>query len=391
LTEHSPYQRALNDALTNLTAWLPTDGGGANVPAWASQLNNFANSEQRQAYQETLQQILKRLEGDSFSEACFKFIRDAFAEGKPPEEATHPILRAWALATQLVPAGGASQPGTGENLWSPFFQDPIRYIWRVSSEQAGLYLQQAWEENVMVSLSGLPPADRLAALYGPGGKVNSFTEQFLKPLLTGPPPPFGEKAPLPPAIARALEDEKQLKPILTGGPQSVSVRAGRRSDIEGLVPLVEDQTILSITCTEKTYRVTTRPHDMSETEAIVQWSYQRCGDVGLTIYFSFFERYDRRKKQKEPPPPSPPKRIQLTKRYPGPTGFLRFLQDFMKGSHRFEINDFEPDPEASAILREGDNFVNVYYSVSVPPTLAKLVAALQTNPPQTSAIVPTYQ
>jgi hypothetical protein len=254
-------------------------------------------------------------------------------------------------------------------------------------EQAGLYVQKAWTDNVLTPLAGLPLAERLAALHGPGGKAGIFTEQFLKPLLSGT-GPLGAKVPLPPEVTTALEDEKQLKPLLSGNiAYAVQVRAGRRSDIEGVTPLLEDQTILTISCAGKPYRITTRPRDFSEgmeTQATIQWSYQSCGDVTLTIYFYFLERerrFERERKREEKPPPEPTKRIQLTKRYPGSAGFLRFLQDFATGEHRFEVGEFDPDPEAGAILEEGVNGVNVYYTVTVPPQLNKLTAMLQSAPP----------
>ena len=140
----------------------------------------------------------------------------------------------------------------------------------------------------------------------------------------------------------------------------MQVRAGRRSDIEGVTPLLEDQTILTISCAGKpSYRITTRPRDFSEgleTQATIQWSYQSCGDVTLTIYFYFLERerrFERNRKREEKPPPETTKRIQLTKRYPGSAGFLRFLSKILlRESTVFEVGEFDPDPEAGAILEE---------------------------------------
>jgi len=343
---------------------------------------------------EALQQIHERLEKSPLTEASFNLVRDAFAEGKPPEESTNPTQRALMLATQLS-GGGASASPAEANVLLPLLQDPIRLTWALVLEQAGLYVQKAWTDNVLTPLAGLPLAERLAALHGPGGKAGIFTEQFLKPLLSGT-GPLGAKVALPPEVTTALEDEKQLKPLLSGNiAYAVQVRAGRRSDIEGVTPLLEDQTILTISCAGKPYRITTRPRDFSEgmeTQATIQWSYQSCGDVTLTIYFYFLERerrFERERKREEKPPPETAKRIQLTKRYPGSAGFLRFLQDFATGEHRFQVGEFEPDPEAGAILEEGVNGVNVYYTVTVPPQLSKLTAMLQAAPPPSASPLPS--
>jgi hypothetical protein len=385
LTENSPYQRVIGDAWTNISSWLPAKEGSGSTPVWAEQLRSYAASEQKKTYQEALKQISTRLEGDSLPEAAFKVVRDAFAEGKPTEEATNPVQRAWLLATQFSQAGGGGQNSQDGNVLPPLLQEPIRYVWRVILEQSTVYLQKTWADNVLTPLAGMPPAERLAALYGPGGKVGIFTEQFLKPLLSGN-APLGEKVTLPPNVAKTLDEEKQLKPLLGGNTTySIQVRAGRRSDIEGSSPLLEDQTILSISCAGKVYRLTTRPHEITDTEATVQWSYQGCGDVTLTVYFYFFDReqrLSRERKQQEKAPTEITKRIQLTKRYSGSSGFLRFLQDFTKGSHRFQINEFDPDPEAGAVLQDGVNFIDVYYSVNVPPPLEKLTTALQSPTPR---------
>jgi hypothetical protein len=337
---------------------------------------------------DTLKQIHERWQKPPLSEASFNLVKDAFAEGKPPEESTNPVQRALLLATQLSGGGRASANPAEANVIFPLLEDPIRYVWNLVLEQAGMYVQTAWTDNVLTPLAGLPPAERLAALYGPGGKVGIFMEQFLKPLLSGA-GPLGEKVALPPDVTKALDDEKQLKPLLASNiSYAVQVRAGRRSDIEGVIPFLEDQTILTISCAGKPYRITTRPRDFSEgieTQATIQWSYQSCGDVSLTIYFYFFERERRfgreRRREEKPPDVETKKRIQLTKRYPGSAGFLRFLQDFAKGEHRFQLSEFDPDPEAGAILQEDINSINVYYSVTVPPQLSKLTAMLQSITP----------
>jgi len=387
LSDESPYQRVLADAWTNVSSWISPESGEVNLPPWTSQLKTYAASEQKQAYMEALKQIHERLQKPTLSEASFTLVKDAFAEGKPPEESANPVQRALLLATQLSGGGGSANPAEA-NVIFPLLEDPIRYVWNLVLEQAGMYVQKAWTENVLTPLAGLPPAERLAALYGPGGKVGIFMEQFLKPLLSGA-GPLGEKVVLSPDVTKALEDEKQLKPLLASNlSYAVQVRAGRRSDIEGVTPFLEDQTILTISCAGKPYRITTRPRDFSEgieTQATIQWSYQSCSDVSLTVYFYFFERERRfgreRRREEKPPDVETKKRIQLTKRYPGSAGFLRFLQDFATGEHRFQLSEFDPDPEAGAILQEDINSINVYYSVTVPPQLSKLTAMLQSITP----------
>ncbi len=395
LGDESPYQRVIRDAWMNISAWLTTEDGGPNLPPWTSQMQAYVGNEQKHAYMEALKQIHERLKKPPLPEASFNLASDAFAEGKPPEESTNPTQRALVLATQLSGGAGgeASANPTETNVLLPLLQNPIRYVWDLVIEQAGLYVQKAWTDEVLTPLAGMPPAERLAALHGPGGKAGIFTDQFLKPLLTGT-GPLGAKVALPTEVTTALEEDKQLKPILSGNiAYPVQVRAGRRSDIEGVTRLLEDQTILTISCGGKSHRITTRPRDFSEgmeTQATIQWSYQSCSSVTLTIYFYVLERererrFERERRQEEKRPPEPTKRIQITKQYPGSAGFLRFLQDFAKGEHRFAVEEFERDPEAAMILQEGEHSVNVYYSVTVPPQLSKLTAKLEADPPPSTS------
>ena len=385
LTDESPYQRVLKDAWDNLSPWLPTTGADEALPAWVRQLRLYTNAEQKPIYRETLHKIDTQLKATSLPEASFKLLRESLTEGKPPEEATNPLQRTWLLATQLVQGTGATPTSADGLMWQSLVQEPVRYVSRLLQEQANLHIEKLWAENVLDQVAGLPPAERLVALYGPGGKVEGFTKQVLDPFLQGNLLP-GEKMALPIRVAKGVDEGKQLSPPLkSDAAYPVQVRVGRRPTIEGSSPLREEQTVLSIACATKTYRVSNR-YEQGPSEVTVPWSYQACGDVSFTVYFYFTEPERRPSRESEKsataqlPATVPTKRVQLTKRYPGPTGFLRFLRDFTEGTHRFEITEFDPDPEIGAILQEGTNFVNVYYVVSVPPPLAKLTAALEADP-----------
>jgi hypothetical protein len=387
LTKDSPYQRVLADAWENLALWLPEESNVKNTPDWAEQLRSIFTSPQRRDYLTALSEIDDRLEehkeGEEFVEASFKFVRDVFAEGKPLDKATNPVQRALFLAAQMSQTSGARRE-TNDTLGAAFLQEPVRYVWRVLFEQVSLYLQQDWDRNVRPP-PGMPPADQLVYLFGQGGKVASFEERWR--LLFGKNPLSEEKLTLPDHITKTMNDRSQFEDFFKGNASyPVQIRAGRRSDIEGSILLSEDQTILTVSCMNN-YRLTTRPHDLTETEATIPWSYQQCRGVTLTIYFYFFdrERRGRNSRERDPQEGSPEgetKRFQLTKRYDGPTGFIRFLQDFIDGSHRFQLNDFDPAPDILEVLRGGDHHINVYFSVSVPPQLTKLTAALQ---PETSS------
>ncbi len=212
----------------------------------------------------------------------------------------------------------------------------------------------------MAPLKGLPSAEQVAQLYGPGGKVGGFVEQFVRPFLAGEEPRsgtiLGEGMTFSTRFVQLLGNAKQIKSTLEGGggPQPVQIRVTQRSRIEGRPSLVQEQTVFSITCAGKTYRVT------DEAPVTVPWSYQSCGEAALTVYLS-----------------EGAKRFVLTKRYSGQSGFLYFLQDFLTGSHRFMPDDFTGDPEGESLKQDGIRAIQVYYSLNIPPALEQLRASLQ--------------
>jgi hypothetical protein len=253
-------------------------------------------------------------------------------------------------------------------------------VWQVLLENASVYLQKAWHDNVEADIPGVSsPAERLAILYGPGGRVESFTKQFLESIRKAKP---SEQPPLPPHIMQALQTQREVGPLLKGDVvYDVTVRTGQRPNIGGLSPLVEDDTLLSVTCAGKRYDLSSRSGQ--EASMIVPWSYQGCGDVNLIISFYFFDRTTREevtRQNREKAAPQTSQKIHLTKRYTGPTAFLSFLSDVRNGDHSYQMSDFDPDLDTKAVLQQGVHSVKVYYRVRIPPTLEKLTSVLQTMP-----------
>lgn len=380
LSESSPYQRVLTDAWENISGWLPQDAESLTVPAWLEQLKNYMSSDQRKEYRDSLQRIGEKLAETNFSETSFAFMKEILSEAKPQDEATNPLQRAWDIASQVAQGSKGSSDTANVDLFQPLLQEPLRFVLRVLLEHTDIYLRKAWQENVESALPGVSsPAERFAFLYAPGGKIETFNKQYLESVRKAK-VPFGEKLSLAPHIAQALDTQRQVGPLFDSNiAQNVTIRTGRRPSITGLSPLVEDETFLSITCGGKRYEVSSRSGQ--EASMIVPWSYPSCGDVTLLISFYFFDRESRsgaaQQAATEKATSQKSQKIRLTKRYPGSTAFLYFLQDLRSGEHSFQMSDFEPDLDAKAVLQQGANSVKVYYRVSIPPTLEKLTAALQ--------------
>jgi type VI secretion system protein ImpL len=373
LGPESPVLRVLDDAAANLTPWVSA-ADPASAPPWAVRVQGFAASAQRKAYQEALAKINARLEHGEAPEVYFKLASEAFAEGKPSAESTAPVLRAWWVASQVQSDGAAAQKAD-EGVLKRLLEEPVRFVWRVILEEAAGFVQQRWADEVVAPLKGLPPAEQAVQLYGPGGKVGTFGEQLLRPFFTAEDAHvatvLGESVPFSPQFLQTLANARDLKPVLEGGTaaEPVTVTASQPSVIDSRGSVLGEETVLSVTCGGKAYRVTNKPQKPGESSTTVPWSSQGCGDVAVSVYFFAGEPGGAQGMLPGA------KRLQLTKTYGGRTGFLQFLQDFGGGSHRFRIDDFPgADPD---VLRSGVTAVTVSYQVEVPPALATLLGTLQ--------------
>jgi type VI secretion system protein ImpL len=382
LTGQSPARRVIEDAYANLGPWVSADTQDGDPAAWAVPFKRYVGSEQWKAYQEALAAIAEPLAGGAREEAAFKLAQQAFSESEPKADAQSPVLRAWFLASQA-----GSKPG---DVLGPLLREPLLYVWSVLLEDAGVRLQKAWAEEVITPISGLQPAEQVVALYGPGGKVGTFTEQYVKPFVKEDDGTAGtvldQSVPFSPEFLQKLSEGKKIKPLLEGGsaPEPVVISATRRSAIEGRLTLREEQTVLSVACAGKTYVVSTRPELMAQESVTLPWSYQSCGDVSVSVYLS------ERGYGPEAGAGAAGKRLQLTKRYGGQTGFLHFLQDFNDGSQKYRIDDLVgADPDTWEILKKGVRAVEVYYDVEVPPALTELVTALQGGAAPADLVAPS--
>jgi type VI secretion system protein ImpL len=382
LKQDSPYRRVLDDAVANLGPWLPADEASKEGPGWAMALRRQATSPERKAYEKALDAITGKLEGKPLPEAGFELVRATFAEGKPGADSASPVLRAWWLASQ--PQAGAATREGEPDIVGGLLREPVLFVWRYLLEVTGEHLQKAWAENVEAPIVSLPPAEQVVLLYGPGGRLGAFAEKFTRPFLTeqgdGAATLLGEQLPFSPAFLEVMKDSTDLGVLLGGGtpPQPVVVKAARPSELEGQGSLREEQTLLTVTCAGKTYRLTDRPIDASEREATVPWSLQTCGDVTIAVYFT----------NSGPDAAAEASHYQLTRRYTGQKGFLYFLQEFATGSHDFALEDLEGDAAQWNVLKFLVKSIRVYYDVALPPALQRLMARLQNPVPPEIASIP---
>jgi type VI secretion system protein ImpL len=198
LLDHtSPYNRIVDVAFENLKPLLPavrsadapqseeatrsvgTPDTGIFLPAvevtiapWLRVLQRYFGSESRTAYLDAFQQISTHLAGDSTAEKGFQLAQPGFQEGQPTEKSVHPVLKAWWIVSQFR---GSERSGaeSEESPFRPLTQRPVLFLWSVILEEAGIYLQERWNE-LLLEVKDLSPGQKREDLYGKGGKVGAF-------------------------------------------------------------------------------------------------------------------------------------------------------------------------------------------------------------------------
>jgi type VI secretion system protein ImpL len=345
----------------------------ATLPAWVRVLRRFSRSKSRQAYLDALQQIRAEMEDDTSRENSFRLARTGFEERKPTEATTHPVMKAmWQI--EQFRKETTSGDATEEAVW-PLLERPLLLVWKVLLEDASTFISKSWQDNVIQPSQGLAKLEQFDFLYGTRGEVQVFVDQFMKPFLqvnqSGPTQVLGEKFPLPPDIMNAVLAQKQLKPYAQGksAAHQVRVAATRDTQIDSATNMVEDKTEFLLACGAQQFMVTNRP----PAATTVFWSFESCGEVSITVFVSCNRTCIERAAAvgiRVPEVVSLP----LTKRYPGQSGFLTFIQDFQQGAHTFSRFDFEDVDEAMSQYRI--QAVRVFFSVNVPTSLTTLMSLM---------------
>jgi type VI secretion system protein ImpL len=375
---------------------VPRAGTEPGVPDWVRALLQYLRPENRTAYLNALKEIRQQLGQDMPIEKSFQLAQAAFQEGQPSEKSAHPVFKAWWMIGQLKAKEGSTDATPGKSFW-PLLERPVLIAWKVILDGCGEFMQKAWAENVVAPTKGLSEFEQIEFLYGPQGKVREFVDKFAKPFLgdneSRLAQSLGEEVPLAPSLLKTLRDEKQLRPILEVGkktPYRVRVDFTQGSVITSQTNLLEEKTEFQIECQAKTFKASNRPQEGTEAGTNVFWSADSCGDAVITVSMSC----DRRCVDRATAvgiAVSPISSLSISKRYKGPGGFLRFLQDFSGGARTFTLGDFT-DSYAPAEWQRLDatlrphrvNAIRVSLRLGVPSTLTELMSLLPTAKPPTA-------
>ncbi len=408
LGPESPYNCILDVTLGHLQPMVPAaptadatptspppPSAAGSVPDWVRLLRQYAASPKRPEYLKTLQALRPTLFGPRKAELSFKLARDSFeydtsgaglaASAAPPPPVLHQLQR---MLQELRQEAGP--PGQEAPLW-PLLERPLRLVWPVVLQEASEQLQARWQDEVEQPSRRLQGIERLEFLHGPQGKVKTFVEGVAKPFVVGtgarPGSALGKEIAVPPQILQSVKRDKDMAPLLAmrqqqGGKYSVRVAAGRSADIsKDGVNVNEKATELAIECDGKIYRVSNRPQESASQVATIPWSFERCGDVEITVTMACnsqcveYAGYTGNKVAETD-------NLLLSKRYQGAPGFWRFTQDFQSGSSELTPADAKADGKAVGVQSEATlhkyrvKKVRVFYEVTLPPALRELLVLL---------------
>lgn len=254
-----------------------------------------------------------------------------------------------------------------------------RLLLEVIAYRAGQYIQRQWQVNIINPLQTMSRGEQELIMFGAGGKINAFFNDWLKPFVT-------EKEKRPIKILDASLSfsagyqmllDKQLRiaplinstePFLAGTfrfthPSSV----GRLS--EGTMG-----TELSLNCRGNRFSLSSKAELLSERTAKIYWAPAACDNIRLKIYLPELASQEGLFLNGTTP--------TLVKTYIGQKGFMQFISDFDSGSKTFSLGDFKisySPSEWTAILTRikpyDINVVKVFLEIQESPELERFIIA----------------
>lgn len=273
-----------------------------------------------------------------------------------------------------------------EPLWR-LIEGPFHFMLSYAQQQAACYLQQEWEDKVQFPLqAALGPGEMIEQLYGQRGTVWAFADGAAKPFLQRDAAQFR----IVDTLGYAVPFSREFLPMLNGaiGKRVDSLVAqhaeGEASKKQALQDQLDQlQAAAAIATAERNMAAARQQADALKAQAVpltivalptnvsagarakvyatvltlqcgagartlsnfnaparerFSWTMDSCGAVSLQIKIE---------------------QLVLTRTYPGPTGLLRFLDDFRDGERRFQASEF---PEARARLEAlGVNDITLQY------------------------------
>jgi type VI secretion system protein ImpL len=220
-----------------------------------------------------------------------------------------------------------------EKLFWGLVQGPINLLFEFASHESSCYLQERWEQDVLIEIQGASNTGQSSLLWGQNGLAVQFLNSTLAPFIQrtlsngyfpkmtyGLSIPFNQKfiGFLNDGIMELMQSEKTFNLFVEGRPTKVNPDSVSKPHV----------TVLEFKCKDLKQKMFISDHPKSNT---FEWSNQSCGQVDLLIGIG---------------------ENVLKKTYDGHNGIIDFLNDFNNEEKIYKPDDF---PEFKTTL----NILNV--------------------------------
>jgi len=270
----------------------------------------------------------------------FKAIRAIFSNPEQPGAGEGPLAAAYRSVHELQSLIG-KRTRANAAFWE-LYLGPLRLAREYMLKEACCELQYKWNDHLLVEIEDVPEYKLGSLLFGPEGKVWQFLTTDAAPFVakkygTGyvPTRARGMRMPFRPEF---LEFVTRGRDHVQSGRESYPVHIKTLpTSTNPEARIVPSATHLRLQCGSDIQRLNNFNYAADRT---FTWS-DACGDVLLSVTMGD---------------------IMLTKTYPGPKGFPRFLKAFRDGNKRFTPDAF---PEYRQQLRDmGVSYIEVQYGIS---------------------------
>ncbi len=244
---------------------------------------------------------------------------------------------------------------------SPLVAGPFEFLLDYVTNESAAELQDRWEAMVLGKIQGVSP-ERVGRIIfkEPGGVIWDFLEGPAAPFLGRNQDGFYSRQ----ALNRQLPFQARLFQFITTGSEAlvdvqpsynVHIRA-RPIDFNDGSQVQPFAAFLELQCAQE--KTILKNYNYSEFKSF-QWSLDTCGDTLLKIFLPD---------------------ITLLKKYEGPMGFPRFLNDFRDGVRKFTPADF---PDQQAYLKNlGIQWIELSYGIDNGEPVVDLLRELPEEVPE---------
>lgn len=251
-------------------------------------------------------------------------------------------------------------------MWQ-LLDGPMHLLTRYVLEQASCYTQKEWESNVLWKTQlAVSPRETTEQLFGDKGSVWLYADGPIKPFVNQYASGFRPKTyhnysfPFSPGFIPFLNQSVDTQIESSVKSQLALAAIGKSANLlisslpTGVNPGAKAKPYavnLSIQCAQEYITLDNFNMDVSNS---FDWSPDVCGDVNLQI------RIDN---------------LMLNRRYPGPMGMARFVEEFIDGERIFTPLDFPQAQEQLDAL--GVQTINVRYNLVGQEALLQLANNLE--------------